>query len=49
MNPALSPQTIEIVKATAPVVAEHAEAITRRFYTLMFTGDPEVPPIVSAA
>ena len=38
----LSPQTIEIVKATAPVVAEHAETITRRFYTLMFAHNPEV-------
>ena len=38
----LSPQTIEIVKATAPAVAEHAETITRRFYTLMFEGNPEV-------
>jgi nitric oxide dioxygenase len=42
VNTVLSPQTIEIVKATAPVVAEHAEAITRRFYTLMFAGNPEV-------
>ena len=38
----LSPKTIDIVKATAPVVAEHAESITRRFYTLMFAGNPEV-------
>lgn len=38
----LSTRTIELVKATAPVVAEHAEAITRRFYTLMFAGNPEV-------
>jgi len=38
----LDPRTIEIVKATAPVVAQHAEAITRRFYTLMFEGNPEV-------
>jgi nitric oxide dioxygenase len=36
----ISGKTIGIVKATAPVVAVHAEAITRRFYTLMFTGDP---------
>jgi nitric oxide dioxygenase len=36
----ISEQTIRIVKATAPAVATHAEAITRRFYTLMFTGDP---------
>lgn len=38
----LTPETISIIKATAPVVAQHAEAITRRFYTLMFTGNPEV-------
>lgn len=38
----LSDNTIQLVKATAPVVAEHAEAITRRFYQLMFTGDPQV-------
>src|SRR4249919_2009856 len=39
-GPMISDKTIEIVKATAPVVAVHAEAITRRFYNLMFTGDP---------
>jgi len=38
----LSEHTIQVVKATAPVVAANAEAITRRFYTLMFTGNPEV-------
>lgn len=38
----LSRETINIVQATAPVVAEHAEAITRRFYTLMFAENPEV-------
>ncbi len=38
----LSAETIKIVKQTAPVVAEHAETITRRFYTLMFAGNPEV-------
>jgi nitric oxide dioxygenase len=37
----LSTETIQIVKATAPAVAVHAEAITRRFYTLMFAGNPE--------
>src|SRR5688500_19883722 len=38
----LSEKTIQIVKATAPAVAPHAEAITRRFYALMFAGNPEV-------
>ena len=38
----LQEQTIRIVKSTAPVVELHAEAITRRFYQLMFAGNPEV-------
>ena len=38
----LSERTIEIVKATAPAVEANAETITRRFYTLMFEGNPEV-------
>lgn len=38
----LTPQTIQIVKTTAPAVAAHAEEITRRFYKLMFDGDPQV-------
>jgi nitric oxide dioxygenase len=38
----LSEQTIRIVKQTAPAVAERAEDITQRFYTLMFAGNPEV-------
>jgi len=38
----LSDNTIQIVKATAPAVAPRAEEITKRFYHLMFTGNPEV-------
>ncbi|SFI06579.1 NO-inducible flavohemoprotein [Planctomicrobium piriforme] len=38
----LTPKTIEIIKAITPAVAPHAEAITRRFYQLMFAGNPEV-------
>ncbi|MGN6135428.1 MAG: NO-inducible flavohemoprotein [Aureliella sp.] len=45
----LSQQTIEIVKATAPAVAAHAESITRRFYTLMFAGNPEVKAFFNQA
>lgn len=45
----LSAQTIAVVKATAPVVAQHAEAITRRFYLLMFDGNPEVQAYFNAA
>ena len=41
-QPMLSEKTVRIVKATAPAIAPHAEAITRRFYSLMFSGNPEV-------
>jgi len=45
----LDSRTIQIVKTTAPVVAQHAEAITRRFYTLMFAGNPEVKAFFNQA
>ncbi len=38
----LSPKTVEIVKQITPVVAANAETLTRRFYQLMFAGNPEV-------
>src|SRR5262245_20062843 len=38
----LTEHTIHVVKKTAPVVELHAESITRRFYQLMFAGNPEV-------
>jgi nitric oxide dioxygenase len=38
----ISEKSLQIVKATAPAVAPHAETITRRFYSLMFSGNPEV-------
>src|SRR5687767_1094595 len=45
----LTERTIQIVKATAPAVAQHAEAITRRFYTLMFQGNPETKAFFNPA
>lgn len=39
---ALSNETIEIIKATAAVVAPHALEITKTFYPLMFKNNPEV-------
>ena len=45
----LSENAIAIVKATAPVVAENAVAITRRFYELMFDGNPEVKEFFNQA
>lgn len=38
----LSPASAEVVAATAPVVAEHAEQITARFYPAMFADHPEL-------
>ncbi len=37
--------TIDTVKATAPLVAENANAITTRFYGLMFGDHPELRSI----
>jgi len=45
----LTPKTIQIVKATASAVANHAEAITTRFYHLMFAGNPEVQAYFNSA
>ena len=38
----LSPKTIEIVKATAPVLAEHGLQIIKTFYPRMHRENPEV-------
>ncbi len=38
----LSQQTIDIVKATVPVLQQHGEQITRHFYNKMFSEHPEV-------
>jgi len=37
----LSPNTIDIIKATAAPVSQHAEAITIRMYTILFEKHPE--------
>lgn len=38
----LDPKKFEIIKATLPVVKEHGEAITTRFYQRMFEKNPEL-------
>ena len=38
----LEEATINTVKATAPLVAENANAITTRFYNILFDEHPEV-------
>ncbi len=45
----LSPQTLAIVKATAPILEEHGETLTRHFYKRMFTHNPEVAPFFNPA
>lgn len=41
----LNPRTIEIVKATVPILEQHGEALTRHFYARMFRHNPEVAPL----
>ncbi|SES15140.1 nitric oxide dioxygenase [Gracilibacillus ureilyticus] len=45
MTTQLKSKTIEIVKSTVPVLAEHGTAITSRFYQLLFTNHPELKNI----
>ncbi|EDZ62178.1 putative globin [Sulfurimonas gotlandica GD1] len=45
----LSAKTIEIVKATAPIVAANAEAITSTMYKIMFTNHPEIKELFKDA
>ncbi len=42
MTQAISQQTIDTVKSTAPVIKEHGKAITSRMYEIMFAIHPEV-------
>lgn len=45
----LSDQTIATVKATAPILEEHGELLTRHFYKRMFEKNPEVGPLFNSA
>lgn len=45
----LSTQTITLVKATAPILEEHGETLTRHFYRRMFQHNPEVAPFFNPA
>jgi nitric oxide dioxygenase len=44
----LAPQTIRIVKATAPVLVQHGVAITTRMYERLFV-DPEIKALFDQA
>lgn len=45
----LQASTIAIVKATAPLLAQQGETLTRHFYTRMFTHNPEVKPLFNTS
>ena len=45
----LPQRTIDIVKATAPILEEHGETLTAHFYKRMFTHNPEVSPLFNPA
>ncbi|QOY35059.1 NO-inducible flavohemoprotein [Anaerobacillus isosaccharinicus] len=45
----LSKETITIIKSTVPVLAEHGEVITKRFYEMMFSNHPELLNIFNHA
>jgi len=46
---ALSEKTIEICKATAPVLTEHGEAITIKMYEILFANYPETRALFGEA
>ncbi|CRK82806.1 NO-inducible flavohemoprotein [Neobacillus massiliamazoniensis] len=45
----LDQKTIDIIKSTVPVLEKHGEAITTRFYQLMFSNHPELLNIFNHA
>ncbi len=45
----LAQRTIDIVKATAPILEEHGETLTQHFYKRMFAHNPEVAPFFNPA
>ncbi|WP_281613374.1 NO-inducible flavohemoprotein [Flammeovirga sp. SubArs3] len=45
----INQKTIDIVKATAPVIQEHGVAITSHFYKLMFQHNPELKNVFNMA
>ncbi|MDI5987210.1 globin domain-containing protein [Halomonas sp. M4R5S39] len=45
----LTAEQEHLIDTTAPVVADHLDAITRRFYPLMFDRYPEVKPLFNDA
>ncbi|WP_462409658.1 NO-inducible flavohemoprotein [Neobacillus sp. Marseille-QA0830] len=45
----LDQKTVEIIKSTVPILEQHGEAITTKFYQLMFSNHPELLNIFNHA
>ncbi|EEF78541.1 NO-inducible flavohemoprotein [Methylophaga thiooxydans] len=45
----IKPNTINVIKATVPVLQQHGEALTTLFYERMFKNNPEVKPFFNQA
>jgi nitric oxide dioxygenase len=45
----MNENTKEIIKATAPVIKEHGEAITKAMYNILFTAHPEAKELFKNA
>lgn len=45
----LSPQVVDVIKQTVPVLVAHGETLTRHFYRRMFAGNPEVQAFFNPA
>ena len=45
----INPNTINVIKATVPVLQQHGEALTTLFYERMFKNNPEVKPYFNQA
>ncbi|WP_218918487.1 globin domain-containing protein [Pseudomonas alkylphenolica] len=48
-NVMLTQKTKDIVKTTAPVLAEHGSAIVKRFYEHLFLAHPELKNLFNMA
>ena len=45
----ISPETIQIVKSTAPILQENGETLTKHFYKRLLSNNPEVKPFFNAS
>lgn len=45
----IKPESIDVIKATVPILKTHGEALTRLMYQRMFSNNPEVKPFFNQA